>query len=152
MSINIKEFIWFGKNLFCSDFDEFSRWLANMFLLIAAAVLSIAYAEQGEKDNDFLFQKTRFRNRQKYRESLKNPLRLNFRRFFFGCLTKIHNALAYYRIWLFQLLLCSSLIQVLKPMQEPFPQIFFLHEKWWFFKIKNMQWRMYLYVYWWLYN
>lgn len=42
-----------------------------MFLLIAAAVLSIAYAEQGEKDNDFLFQKTRFRNKQKYRESLK---------------------------------------------------------------------------------
>lgn len=53
-----------------------------MFLLIAAAVLSFAYAEQGEKDNDFLFPKTRFRNRQKYRESLKNPLRLNFRRFF----------------------------------------------------------------------
>lgn len=55
MSINRKEFIWFGKNLFCSDFDEFSRWLANMFFLIAAAVLSIAYAEQGEKDDDFLF-------------------------------------------------------------------------------------------------
>lgn len=53
--INIKEFIWFGKNLFRSDFDEFSRWLANMFLLIAAAVLSIAYAEQGEKDENFLF-------------------------------------------------------------------------------------------------
>lgn len=53
-----------------------------MFLLIVAAVLSIAYAEQGEKDNDFLFQKTRFRNKQKYRESLKKPLRLNFRRFF----------------------------------------------------------------------
>lgn len=148
MSINIKEFIWFGKNLFRSDFDEFSRWLANMFLLIAAAVLSIAYAEQGEKDNDFLFQKTRFRNSQKYRESLKKTVEVEFSSFF-GLLSKIHNALAYYRIWLFQLLFCNSLIQV-KPMQETFPQIFVLHENWWFFKIKNMQWRMYIYVYWWL--
>lgn len=49
-----------------------------MFLLIAAAVLSIAYAEQGEKDDDFLFQKTRFRNRQKYRESLKKTVEVEF--------------------------------------------------------------------------
>lgn len=148
MSINIKEFIWFGKNLFCSDFDEFSRWLANMFLLIAAAVLSIAYAEQGEKDNDFLFQKTRFRNKQKYRESLKKTVEVEFSSIFLvAC--QDPQRIGIYRIWLFQLLFCSSLIQV-KPMQLPFSQIFFLHENWWFFKIKNMQWRMYLYVYWWL--
>lgn len=54
-----------------------------MFLLIAAAVLSIAYAEQGEKDNDFLFQKTRFRNRQKYRESLKKTVEVEFSSIFF---------------------------------------------------------------------
>lgn len=56
-----------------------------MFLLIAAAVLSIAYAEQGEKDNDFLFQKTRFRNRQKYRESLKKTVEVEFSSIVFGC-------------------------------------------------------------------